>query len=294
MEFVWDSRTPTPQQQQHDEDSRPDHRRRLEKLSLENCNNTLCFLEDFRVLVCKQHCTAVVNLNTHLREQQATPAKLRGRIIEHFSRYDVTELKDVKLLEQPADLIEELGLPLHGLKCKTCDFITVNINVMRTHCKRIHEQAWIGNTSLLYDCVKVQTFFRTGDLQKYFVVNLGEVEDEENLGDERRLERRLAEFRLTQELVKEDLQVLEDAAKTDRTGWYKRTGWISFLKDRNLTLLAHQLRTPDLSEYKIKLAAELTERLIERCVRGLATLPQEIRRWLRSAKREAPDTRLLG
>jgi hypothetical protein len=29
-------------------------------------------------------------------------------------------------------------------------------------------------------------------------------------------------------------------------------------------------------------------------VKGLATLPQEIRRWLRSAKREAPDTRPLG
>jgi truncated hemoglobin YjbI len=64
----------------------------------------------------------------------------------------------------------------------------------------------------------VQTFFRTGGLQKYFVVDLGEVEDEENLGDERRLKRRLAEFQLTQESVKQDLQILEDAAKTDRTG----------------------------------------------------------------------------
>jgi hypothetical protein len=131
-------------------------------------------------------------------------------------------------------------------------------------------------------------------LQKYFVVDLGGIEDSENVDDERRLEGRLAEFQLTQELIREDLQVLEDAAKTDRTGWYKRTGWMGFLKDRNLTHLAHQLRTPDPSEYKIKLAAELTERLIERCVKGLATLPQEIRRWLRSAKREAPDTRPLG
>jgi hypothetical protein len=218
MEIVWDSRAPIPQQQQHDEDSRPDHRRRLGKLSLENCDNTLCFLEDFRVLVYKQHCTAVVNLNTHLREQHATPAKLRERIIEHFSRYDMAEPKDVKLPEQPADPIEELGLPLHGLKCKTCDFITINIDVMRTHCKKNHEQAWIGNTSLLYDCVNVQTFFCTGGLQKYFVVDLGEVEDKENLGDKRRLERRLAEFRLIQESVKQDLQILKDAVKTDRTG----------------------------------------------------------------------------
>jgi hypothetical protein len=64
----------------------------------------------------------------------------------------------------------------------------------------------------------VQTFFRTEGLQKYFVVNLGKVEDKENLGDKRRLERQLAKFQLTQESVEQDLQILEDAAKTDRTG----------------------------------------------------------------------------
>jgi hypothetical protein len=51
---------------------------------------------------------------------------------------------------------------------------------------------------------------------------------------------------------------------------------------------------PDRHELKLKLAAELTELLIERCVKGLSTLLYEIRRWLCSAKREAPDTRLLG
>jgi hypothetical protein len=57
--------------------------------------------------------------------------------------------------------------------------------------------------------------------------------------DERRLEGRLAEFQLTQELIREDLQVLKDAAKTNRIGWYKRIGWIGFLKDRNLTHLVY-------------------------------------------------------
>jgi hypothetical protein len=55
-------------------------------------------------------------------------------------------------------------------------------------------------------------------LQKYFVVDLGGIEDSKNVDDERRLEGRLAEFQLTQELIREDLQVLEDAAKTDRIG----------------------------------------------------------------------------
>jgi hypothetical protein len=87
--------------------------------------------------------------------------------------------------------------------------------------------------------------------------------------------------------------VLDEAAKTDKTGWYKRTEWMEFFKDRNLSHLAYQLRMPDRHEPKLKLAAELTELLIKRCVKGLSSLPHEIRRWLRSTKREAPDTRPL-
>jgi hypothetical protein len=45
---------------------------------------------------------------------------------------------------------------------------------------------------------------------------------------------------------------------------------------------------------KSKLAAKLTERLIEKCVKGLWTLPHKIRRYLRSAKPTEPDTRPLG
>jgi hypothetical protein len=65
------------------------------------------------------------------------------------------------------------------------------------HCKKKHEQSWIGNKSLLYDTVKVQSFFRISGLQKYFVINLGGIEDSENVDNERRLKGRLAEFQLT-------------------------------------------------------------------------------------------------
>jgi hypothetical protein len=111
---------------------------------------------------------------------------------------------------------------------------------------------------------------------------------------ENTVDQRLAEFKSTQEIIEKELQVLDEAAKTDKTGWYRRTGWMEFFKDRNLSHLAYQLRMPDRHEPKLKLAAELTELLIKRCVKGLSSLPHEIRRWLRSAKREAPDTRPLG
>jgi hypothetical protein len=47
---------------------------------------------------------------------------------------------------------------------------------MRMHCKGKHQQSWTGDTSVLYQSVKVQTFFSSGGLQKYFLVDLG-VED---------------------------------------------------------------------------------------------------------------------
>jgi hypothetical protein len=58
------------------------------------------------------------------------PIKLYKQIIEYFSRYNLAKLKNIKLLEQPANLIKELRLLLYRLKYKICDFITININII--------------------------------------------------------------------------------------------------------------------------------------------------------------------
>jgi hypothetical protein len=36
-----------------------------------------------------------------------------------------------------------------------------------------------------------------------------------------------------------------DAAKTNKTRWFKRVGWLEHLKDRNLAHLGHQVRLPN-------------------------------------------------
>jgi hypothetical protein len=66
------------------------------------------------------------------------------------------------------------------------------------------------------------------------------------------------------------------------------------LKGRNLAHLGYIARLPDRSEVKLQVAAELTKKLIEQSVGGLATLPRETRRWLRSAKQAEADQRLLA
>jgi hypothetical protein len=123
----WDSQASTPHQDSDNNDSNRSTNAsyKLPKLSLDNYTTVICFLAEFGVLVCKQHCTGVVNLDKHLLEQHATSAKLRKEIVQHFAHYERTGPRAVELPEQPADPIEELGTPLAGLCCRTCYFLTV-------------------------------------------------------------------------------------------------------------------------------------------------------------------------
>lgn len=168
--LVWNTRAPASQNPESSNSSPPARSTTL--VSLDNCDDVFCFLVNFGVLVCRQHGSGVVNLDNHLSKQHATPAKVRKEIIQHFAYCKKREPKDIELPEQPADPLEELGMPLDGFGCKICSFLTVNIDIMRMHLKRNHQQAWKGEKSALFDSVKVQTFFRSGGLQKYILVDL--------------------------------------------------------------------------------------------------------------------------
>jgi hypothetical protein len=258
--------------------------------TLDNSNDILCFLQDFGVLVCKEHHNAIVNLNTHLLQHHSVPATTRKQIVERFSHFTPVDPAEVQLPDEP---IKKLKKPLDELRCRTCGLTTVSKDAIRMHCKNNHQQAWTREKSLLVDSVKVQTLFRTGGLQKYFDVATYDAADQENTVVEEIVAEQLAEYQSTQQQIQEELQIFNVAAKTDKTGWFKRTGWLEHFKERNLVHLAHQARLPDQSERKLKLAAELTDRLIERSVKGLSTLARETRRWLRSARQTEVDPRPL-
>ena len=97
---------------------------------------------------------------------------MRQHITKQFGCFKTVPPSAVENPDEPAQPIEELGEPLDGVQCKACSWITTNKDQMRMHCKKNHQQAWTGEKSLLYNTVKVQSFFRTRGLQKYFVVNL--------------------------------------------------------------------------------------------------------------------------
>lgn len=82
--------------------------------------------------------------------------------------------------------------------------------------------------------------------------------------------------------------------RTDRIGWFNRTGWPEHLARRNMRHLAHASRMPDRDERLLKQAVNVVNLMIERAAAGLSTLGLETRRWLRSAKREVVDVRPIS
>ena len=187
MELVWDSRATTPQQANNTSNSKSNtanSHKWPRQLTLSNCNDVFCFLEDFGVIVCKQHCTAVVSLDAHLRKHHAALAPLRQQIVKRFSQFKTIAPSAIELPDEPAQPIEELGDPLDGAQCETCSWITINKDEMRKHCKKDHQKAWVGEKSLLYKTVKVQSFFRTGGLQKYFIVKTAKAENTQDVNVE--------------------------------------------------------------------------------------------------------------
>ncbi|KAI9882030.1 MAG: hypothetical protein M1823_006233, partial [Watsoniomyces obsoletus] len=257
------------------------------------------YLHEYAVLVCLEHATGIQNLNSHLRDYHAVVAKERRAIVEQYSWATIEKADQVRLPLPMGRPIQELGKPLSGYQCTDadCDHISINKVGFQTHCRKDHKLRWIGNTSEFYTEVKVQTFFRTGGLQRYFVVNEADNEDEPSAVVEvqDKVDKLLASWSETKQLEEEKAQVMDaEAAKTDRTGWFKRTGWLEHLAKRNRMHLAHQIRLPDAHEAKLKQAAKLTELLVERSVKGLSTLAHETRRWLKSAKPHEVDQRPIA
>jgi hypothetical protein len=71
-------------------------------------------------------------------------------------------------------------------------------------------------------------------------------------------------LQLTQHAHKERARVRDaQVAKTNKTDWFKRTGWLDYFANRNLMHVAHQTRLPDQGKVKLRRAANLTELLVE-------------------------------
>lgn len=265
-------------------------------LTAANSDECLVYLDEYQVLVCREHKTALQNLNTHLRVHHAVLAAERRAVIEKYRNLQIAKPDKVQLPVAMGQPIKELGIPLDGFECAeySCNYFTVNKVALQKHCKKEHKQPWKGDTETLFNNVKVQTFFQTPGLQRYFVVNEPTSNFSVSIPREQQeeVDRMLEEWKNTQQEHEAEAQVMDaEAAKTDKTGWFKRTGWLEHLAGRNRKYLAHAIRLPDRDEPKLKLVRILVEKLLERSVSGLSSLARETRRWLRSAQQFEIDQR---
>ena len=260
MEFVWTA---------HTELATASTRRAPQAAaSTTTIKEQIVYLLAYHVLVCKEHATAVQNIDTHLRVQHAVPPKRRAQIVTVFRQHGwAQQPEDVTLPAPLGPPIPELGPPLDGLHCAEddCDFLTIHQDALRKHRKREHNASWNSKDRVGYTAVKVQTFFQKHALRRYFVVHVSNENSQPSSTREEAgvVEAQLANWKETRKKEEERAYVMEEeAAKTDKTGWFKRTGWLEHLAKRNRKHLAHQIRLPDRNEIKLQRAGKLVELLI--------------------------------
>jgi superfamily II DNA or RNA helicase len=296
MEFVWNAQTT--------EKAAGTRRRRkaastrISEITVENADEHFCYIQEFKVLICRKHNTAVQSLEKHLRTKHSVTVAERRAITEKYSTLWIKKPEEVALPPSIRHPFQVLGTPLDAFQCEynDCTHITKNFSLLKAHCYRRHNISWLGDTETLFKKVKVQTFFNAGGLQRYFVVHaLEESRASVSDGEKAEVDTLLSEWKSTQERHEAEMQVMDaEIAKTDKTGWFNRTGWPQHFAKRNLKHLAHAIRLPDRDETKLHRAAHAVELLIEQSVAGLSTLGRETRRWLRSAQREEVDQRPLA
>jgi hypothetical protein len=85
------------------------------------------FDAEYNILICKEHGYAVRNLNTHLRDEHATPVKLRRRVIEQYASVFLARPADVKTPPPFEPPFDGLKAPADALLCAEagCAFASV-------------------------------------------------------------------------------------------------------------------------------------------------------------------------
>lgn len=265
----------------------------------DNIEELLYYNPDYKVLVCKGYGYALQNLEHHLQDYHLITLRTRKATVRKYAHCQVLGPASVRLPPPLKAPFSVLGRPIDALLCEEeeCDFISINRSAIAKHCNKAHGWRSKKEDPEHWRRVKVQTFF-TGRFRRYFIVHTPEDGSvDRSLSDDDRDEVAVikGEWEQARKGHEKELErVDEEIAKTDRTGWFNRTGWPQHLARRNMRHLAHASRMPDQDERLLQQAVKVVDLMIERAVAGLSTLGLETRRWLRSAKREEIDVRPMS
>ena len=137
-----------------------------------------------------------------------------------------------------------------------CEKISMNRNGIRIHCNREHHWKSTEAEREHWHLVWVQTFFSAAGLQRYFTVDYSETAEDEAVAEEasttdnqHEISAVLEQWDRAAEKHKQTLDIVDaKVAKTDRTLWFKRTGWPEHLAGCNMRHLSRATRMPDRDE----------------------------------------------
>jgi hypothetical protein len=252
--------------------------------------------------VCKEHGFGLRNLRRHLLEQHAYSRNARDVIIERFASLDIVSPENAPLPTSVVEPFDCLRAPRTALRCagwagQACEFTSTSKERLARHCNEHGWRSDVGDREHLFR-VTVQSFCPASHSPQWFVVKGdredgtdGEEDDSTMSNDQAHSQTILQGFRTSDDRYRQEQEVVDAPMETDQTGWWKKTGWIEHLQGSNKRHLAHAARLPSKDEPVLKQVGALVETLVEDCVAGLSTLPQELRRWLRSVKMSEIDPR---
>lgn len=295
MEFCWDSRTDVPLRAANS-DASPSPSRATAEYDI---YDPLRYLPRFKVIVCRDH-GGVRDWSKHLRVFHGTDAARRKVLARKYERVEVLKPIDVPLPPPFGPPFEVLGEPLDAFLCEEeeCGVISTSRTRIGQHCNKKHDWKSSKEAKEHWTSVKVQTFFFTSGLQRYFVVRspcIAQPTQPPSVGVNQHAVDALSELKAAREKREETLvQAEESVARTDRTGWFNRNGWAEHLAGRNLAHLSSASGLPKREEKLLWQACKVTELAVEQSVAGLSTLAHETRRWLKSANREECDVRPIA
>lgn len=248
-------------------------------------------------MFCVHYAYRVRNLKTYLRDSHSGSAATKKAVVQQYSHLTIAAPKDVKTPSSMGEPFAALGRPKRVYVCDEldCGYISVSRDAVRKHCYR-HGWAWSPTTPQHWYEDWAQCFFPSSGFQRYFIVDYSEQQDEgpsESVDADRQAI--LDDFNAVLKQHEEEMDaVAAEVAKQDKTLWWKKTGWQEHLQESNPRHLSSASRLPDQDEVELQQVRTLAHELIESCVKGLRTLDNELRRWLRSAKRSEPDVRPLA
>ncbi|KAK0926478.1 hypothetical protein LTR29_017851 [Friedmanniomyces endolithicus] len=263
--------------------------------------DTFHYLPEHRVIICREHGYAVQNLARHLLDYHVYTRSVRKAVSQRFHGLPLVAPQLAALPSAYGPPVDGLAPPRPGFQCDEddCRSISTRRATIAEHCNghgwrstRDEREHWTD--------VWVQSFSLTPGKQRWFIISMHAelvAEETERISNETQSQKDmiLRDFDELRNRRKQELDVLEsEVAKTDQTGWWKRTDWVTHLGKSNLRYLAYAARLPDKDEHLLKRIADLVDELIEQCVKGLASLPLELRRWLKSAQMNEVDQRPMG